>query len=97
CQQQQRYEVESLSDWKETLPETHRTTPAELAALRLDFAAWLKSLTPRDRQLVATLAQGEATSRAAKKFGVTSGRVSQLRRELLASWLQFTGDLAPAS
>lgn len=70
-------------------------TPAEQAALRLDFAAWLQTLTDRDRRAVDDLARGEETRAVARRLGVTAGRVSQLRRELHRSWLQFRNEVAP--
>ena len=92
CRQRQGCIVERLDDWKEALTETRRTTPAELAALRMDFGAWLETLTPRDRKLASVLAQGEQTSGVAKMFRITAGRVSQLRRELYDSWQRFLGE-----
>jgi hypothetical protein len=84
--------VQRLDDWQESLVETRRTTPAEVAGFRVDFGDWLETLTPRDRQLARQLASGEPTSAVAKMFQVTAGRVSQLRRELRASWHRFLGE-----
>ena len=75
--------------WKEILVEDPSCTPAELAASRIDFDAWLKKLPRRKRRIASTLAIGEATKDAAKKHKLTSGRVSQLRRELAANWDEF--------
>jgi hypothetical protein len=72
--------------WKEILVEDHRAGPAEIAAVRIDFASWLASLPGRLRKIVATLAAGEGTVAAAKRFGVSAARISQLRGELKASW-----------
>jgi predicted transcriptional regulator len=60
------------------------------------MADWLQTLSPRDRELASVLAVGEPPSVAARKFRVTRGRVSQLRRELYESWLRFTGEVAAA-
>jgi len=78
--------------WQDLVVEDRRVGPAEIAATRIDFRDWLASLQPRQRQLAATLAMGESTSRVAKLFRVSAGRVSQLRRELYAAWQQFHGD-----
>jgi hypothetical protein len=78
--------------WQEILLPDQTCTPAELAASRLDFPAWLDTLKPRDRRIAMKLATSETTSNTARKFGVSQGRVSQLRRELAASWRQFTGE-----
>jgi hypothetical protein len=84
--------VAPLDDWQDSLVETRRTTPADTAAFRVDFGAWLGTLTPRDRKLAKDLARGEPTSGVASRFKLTAGRVSQLRRELWASWQRFLGE-----
>ena len=81
-------------EWKDSLLEDRRAGPAETAAARLDTAAWLGSLSVRNRRIAKTLATGESTLATARKFGITAGRVSQLRRELEASWLEFHGEAA---
>ena len=79
-------------DLKESILEDRRAGPAETAAARIDTAAWLGSLPVRNRRIAETLATGETTKATAKQFGVTPGRVSQLRRELETSWLSFQGE-----
>ena len=78
--------------WKEILVPDKRATPAELAASRIDFPAWLDTLTRRDRKLAMKLATGESTGRVARMFRISAGRVSQLRRELRESWQKFVGE-----
>ena len=82
--------------WKESLVEDRHAGPAETAAARLDVAKWFRKLPSRNRKLAKTLATGESTQATAKKFNVTAARVSQLRRELEASWLAMQGELAVA-
>lgn len=82
---------ESEGTWKEILVEDPSCTPAELAASRIDFDAWFKQLPRQKRRMASMLAAGETTSATARKFNVTSGRVSQVRRELSAAWQQFQG------
>ena len=60
--------------------------PAELAASRIDFADFMKSLGKRTRKIAELLAVGETTNRVAEIIGVTAGRISQIRRELQAQW-----------
>ncbi|MBL9085017.1 MAG: hypothetical protein JNK76_24650 [Planctomycetales bacterium] len=79
------------TEWQATLVEDRRAGPAETAAARIDFAGWLKTLSPRRRRLARVLAAGESTRVAAERFGVTAGRISQQRRELEASWRCFQG------
>jgi hypothetical protein len=78
--------------WKEILIPDNTCTPAELAASRIDFPAWLKTLKPRDRKVARFLSFGNRTQEAARKFDVSQGRISQLRKELQESWREFTGE-----
>ena len=50
--------------WEEVLVEDRRTTPADLAAARIDIRAWLHTLPRRSRRLAERLATGESTSGA---------------------------------
>jgi hypothetical protein len=77
--------------WKEVLVEDKHAGPADTAASRLDFADWLRLLPRRLRRIAETLATGETTKRAAKRFRVSPGRISQLRRELQQNWQDFRG------
>ena len=72
--------------------EDHNATPAEVATTRLDFKAWLGTLSPRNREIARLLATGESTGETAKRFGVSAGRVSQLRGELRDGWWRFQGE-----
>jgi hypothetical protein len=78
--------------WRETLVDKRSYSPGDAAAFRLDFKAWLKRLSARDRALVNVLAGGESTSTAAKRFGVSDARLSQIRRELKRDWEFFQGE-----
>jgi transposase-like protein len=76
----------------EQLVEDRRVGPAETAAARLDLAAWFRSLSKRNRQIAKALSVGETTSAVAEKFGLSPGRVSQLREWLREHWERFQGD-----
>jgi DNA-binding NarL/FixJ family response regulator len=80
---------ETEGAWKEALLVDRRATPAEMAIARIDVAAWLDSLSPRNRQIAKFLAMGETTGNAAQQYGLSSARISQLRKLLEASWLRF--------
>ena len=100
CQDRKDVTVERLDcfdeqdgHWQEAVIEDTRNAPVpEIVAFRLDFADWLNSLKRRDRRIAEFLSLGNRTSEAARKFKVSEGRVSQLRRELAESWKQFVGD-----
>ena len=79
--------------WAEAVVEDTRTAPVpEIVAFRVDFADWLKSLRRRNRRIAEALSLGHTTSHVARKFKVSAGRISQLRRELAQSWGRFVGD-----
>ncbi len=75
--------------WQEIVIEDRRSTPAETAACRIDVGAWLAGMTSRRRAIAESLAAGYRTEEVAEKFNLSSGRVSQLRREFEASWRAF--------
>jgi DNA-binding NarL/FixJ family response regulator len=92
----QRPTIESLDGhdprtgrWKDILVEDRHAGPADIAAARIDIAAWLGTLSPRHRQIVQALATGETTSTVARKFNLTNGRISQLRQWFRAHWERF--------
>jgi hypothetical protein len=75
------------------LAESRQTTPAELAAIRIDFASWLDQLSDRQRRIALCLALGEPTGTVAQQFHVSCARISQIRLELATLWRQFQGEL----
>ena len=99
CQQRKNVIVERLDHfdeeenaWSEAIVEDRTAGPADIARVRCDFSDWLKSLKRRDRRIAEVLAVGERTQNVAKRFKVSAGRGSQLRRELAESWRAFVGD-----
>jgi DNA-directed RNA polymerase sigma subunit (sigma70/sigma32) len=79
--------------WQDLLVEDRHSSPADIAALKLEFQAWLCSLTPKKRAITQSLAGGESAGQVAKLFSVSAARVSQIRRELRTLWEQFQGEL----
>jgi hypothetical protein len=80
------------NEWCEVLVEDRHAGPADTARVRIDFSDWLASLKRRDRRIAEFLANGETTRAAARKFKVSDGRISQLRKELAENWRRFIGD-----
>ena len=68
------------------LVEDRRAGPAEIAAARIDVAAWFRAMSESHRRIAQALATGETTSEVARQFGLSSARVSQIRSLLKASW-----------
>lgn len=73
--------------------EDKKTRPADVAACRVDFRDWLATVSVRNRRIAEELAAGAMTSEVAERFGVSLGRISQLRRELHTQWQEFHGEL----
>jgi hypothetical protein len=87
------YSTLSANPFAEALRDNTRTPPPEQAAFRIDFPAWLATLTGRERRLIRAMAHNERTLDLSKRFELSPARVSQLRRELHDDWQRFLGDL----
>ena len=74
------------------LADNTRTPVDQQVCFRLDFPAWLRSLSQRDRRVVEDLMLGERTLDVARRHGLSPGRVSQLRREFMDGWRAFCGE-----
>ena len=83
---------EHTRHWHQMLVEDRRATPADVAAARIDVAAWLRSLSRRNRRIAETLAAGNTPSEVAPRFGVSRARISQVRKELHRNWQRFQGE-----
>src|SRR5262249_19783212 len=92
-------EVSTLSDnpLAEALHDNTQTPPDEQCAFRIDFPAWRLTRAERDRRVLDDLMLGGRTLEVAGKYGLSPGRVSQLRREFLADWRRSCGALPPPS
>ena len=75
--------------WRDWLASDDRYGPADEAAFRVDFAAWLAGLPERRRRAAELLAEGFGTGEVALRLGVTPSAVSQAREWLSRSWQQF--------
>jgi hypothetical protein len=75
--------------WLEAIVEDHRTPVPDQVAFRIDFPAWLDSLSKPKRRIAEALAVGHSTSQVARRLRRSAGRVSQVRHELYQSWRQF--------
>lgn len=79
-------------EWERALRGSTVTPVDEAVAFKLDFRAWLRTRTPRERRVIRRLMRNERTRDVAQAFGVSAGRVSQLRREFQTGWQCFVGD-----
>jgi hypothetical protein len=100
AQQNRCYAVISLADASrvagdllaQALLDNRQTPPPDQAAFRLDFPAWLSTRTVRDRRVINDLMRGERTLQVSQRYGLSPGRVSQLRSEFHADWNHFCAD-----
>ena len=79
----------------EALRDNTQSPVPEQAAFRIDFPVWLTTLCERDRRVCEDLMAGNATVEVARRYGLSPGRVSQLRRQFLDGWRRFCGDHQP--
>jgi hypothetical protein len=73
----------------EALHDNTKSPPDQQAMFRIDFPSWRASRNDRDRLVLDDLMLGERTLDVAGKYGLSPGRVSQLRREFLLDWRRY--------
>jgi hypothetical protein len=82
----------------EALIDNTQTPPPDQVAFRIDFPAWRLTRCDRDRRVIDDLMRGERTLDVADRYGLTPGRVSQMRRDFKQDWDHFCGlDEMPAA
>lgn len=97
CQRRHGIRLRSYSDsedWRQVAIADRKTSIPDTAAFRIDFARWLGTLSRRDRRIIAALGSGQSTSAVSDRFGISPGRVSQLRRTYERRWRSFQGEPA---
>jgi hypothetical protein len=83
-----------LDAFEERLRDNTITPVADQVQFRIDWPAWLKTLTGRERRLIRAMGLNERTLDLSRQFGLSPARISQLRREFFLDWHRFLGDLA---
>jgi hypothetical protein len=78
--------------FEERLHDNTRTPVPDQVCFRLDWPAFLQTLTQRDRGLAGFLAMGHSAKAAAEQFNLSPGRVTQLRQRWRREWLTFQGE-----
>jgi DNA-directed RNA polymerase sigma subunit (sigma70/sigma32) len=84
------------TNWIDTLVEDKRASVPDQVAAKMDVSDWFSTLASRMKQIALDLAYGHTTSEVAAKYGVTAGRISQLRRTLEESWRAFQQEASAA-
>ena len=100
AQQRHHFTVSSIPDgsslngnvFDEALHDNTQSEVPEQVAFRIDFPAWRLTRTERDRCILDDLMIGERTLDVSQKFGVSPGRISQLRTDFRIDWSLFTAD-----
>jgi hypothetical protein len=83
-------QVTELHDnWIYELINDRRVSVPDQVAAKIDFGDWFATLSKQLSLIASDLAQGFSTSETASKYGVTAGRVSQIRKILENSWTRF--------
>ncbi len=82
-------------NWMDLMVEDKRASISDMVAAKLDVGAWFATLSRRMKWIATDLACGCSTSEVAQKYGVSAGRISQLRRKLADSWNAFQHDTLP--
>jgi hypothetical protein len=76
--------------WIDDVVDARHSSILDQIAIRMDFRAWLRSLSRRTRRIALDLAKGFDTREVSRKHNVSSSRISQMRRELKESWQKFS-------
>jgi len=69
------------------LQDNTRTPVPDQAAFRIDWPSFLQTLSRRDRALASFLSLGHSAKQAARQFGISCARVTQLRQRWQRVWL----------
>jgi hypothetical protein len=80
---------EMLDSLEERLHSNTQTPIPDQVAFRMDWPRFFHRLSRRDRQLATFLSLGNSAKAAADKFGVSPGRVTQLRQSWCRAWREF--------
>jgi hypothetical protein len=75
--------------FEERLIDNTVTPVVDQVQFRLDFPAWLETLTPRERRMIRAMIRNERTRELGKEFEVSPSRISQMRREFHDGWTRF--------
>jgi hypothetical protein len=81
-------------DWEQQLQDNRITAVPDQVAFRLDFRAWMRRRTARERRILKAMIRAERTKDIAKEFALSEGRISQMRRQFEECWRAFVGDEA---
>ena len=82
---------------EECLRENVRTPVPDQVNFRLSFPRFLRRQTRRDRRLAHYLSLGNSGKSAAQRFGLSPGRITQIRQRLCKEWHLMHDEQAPCA
>lgn len=74
---------------EEALIDNTQTPVPDQVSFRCDFPVWVKTHSDRNRRVIEDLMLGERTLDVSNKHGISSARISQLRRWFMEDWQRF--------
>jgi hypothetical protein len=83
--------------FEERLRDNTVTPVPDQVQFRIDWPAFLATLTGRERRMIREMARNERTMDLSRRFEVSPGRISQLRREFHQGWTRFCGEHEPSA
>jgi hypothetical protein len=79
--------------FEERLRDNTITPVLDQVIFRIDWPAFLRTLTGRERRLIRAMARNERTLDLSRQFEVSPARIAQLRREFFEGWRRFCGEV----
>lgn len=83
---------QQLDEFEERLADNTMTPVPDQVVFRIDFKNWLETLTVRERRILRAMARAERTQDLSRCFGVSPGRISQMRRAFADGWKDYCDD-----
>jgi hypothetical protein len=101
CQRRRGFVVTRLPDenglsggaFADALRDNTQTPVPDQVQFRCDFCDWRTTLDDRGRRMVDAMMEGNTSAGLATRFGVTAGRIAQLRRTFHDSYHAYCGDI----
>lgn len=79
--------------FEERFQDNTQTPVVDQVIFRIDWPAFYRTLSARDRRLTNFLGLGNCNKLAARIFQLSPGRVSQLRQQWFREWRLFQGEI----
>lgn len=87
CPEKRRYDAKAFA---RALTAKRSATPPEIVQPRLDYAAYVRRLSPVFQRVAELALAGNRTGDIAKMLGVPDWRISKIRRAIVEGYLRWT-------